>query len=1229
MAPTRKISLVPIVLFCVLVTLVVAKVANFFRPVQLLPQSQTIPVAAPETPQATPDPTKVRIIAQLAGPTAAATAGQQSSSVSNTCSATPPEEEDDKIEACKDGSVDIASYINPSCGGAGQSCGTVVSSSVTLTNSYIGNVTNEVIDLGGGLIKQKSNDIFFLYKNDGTHVSLLQDTIWGGGPAGGFFTCDGTNEQAFYRVYDGNGNWGNKQYPNTASCGTEFANTGVLHTYKKVSDAGLDINNPSTPPDVPESQLTACTVSGQTGIVSGNSAKLIFQGPAKCNGVDFDMIAVQNVSGSGAGEVNMYCKDKATGQGKGLCAFYQEIDFSKPENKPTSWTADKDICALSAGGSRAKLPTYFEYNINRECGQTPNKVFNNFVNEYSVSCMPESDYVLEIVRQAQCGRTGKGCADWNTTGDLRLSAGGSLFGLFRNENAVNSRYNTMNGLKDKNRQESIEAYLTAKVDKIPLSQQAGRTQTTTQNTAEANDLSSYQSPLYKLSTLEQQCDLIYDKLIAVKELCDPFNRIEGEENSECAINQFLPNTSLRYTSMINAMKDPADETKNRCNVLMNPDESNEDAKKLRDQILSIDPAMEVGYRPAFIVVASYVGDPVMTNPQFNSKNLPNGAPDKSNFWQVDYLEVKVPTFGSDFLYRPYDLNPNRPGATYRDPLRFMADMMTTPELQQKYREEEDNDRTAIRQKAFSVVGDLLDTNPDDPAKFLTPGEVIGLGQKPIKCRDKQGVYSPEGCDNIAKALITFINSSNIVPTTPGEGENGASLTRQYSPPRGWLPSSKCEVFEKNLYGNSLLTENPVEEKYRVAEQANTIGSQLAARDVGQYLDKHKEANAETVVNIPDLNGNPAPRAADFGHTQIFFVSPHNYTLLYAQNAMLAMLSDDQKEAFLKNENFNSVMKTVGLDSFTSGREESTYWTLKGTGENGPAGPADPELSDQYTVSADMKRKMENGKTLDSPVMWQVAGSVANIPTRIFAFITNEIGSKMYNFTLGCTGSNATENWLLGKCTAAKPGATPASSPIPPDSNASNQCIKVRVDSTAASSAEFNLRATLPGQQHQTASFAGWDRYFGVADRPQDQHLFYPDCQGGQYCYSYILNSIQGTGLNPYLIIAISLNETGGLISAKPGFVGPHFGCGLGGSGTGGQIISDGSIESKLSCVMDFFSRNSGLSDDEALKLYGYRDGIRNNNLVKIMGILGGENAVGSCNPLTPGAQAAPSDVRTP
>jgi hypothetical protein len=95
-----------------------------------------------------------------------------------------------------------------------------------------------------------------------------------------------------------------------------------------------------------------------------------------------------------------------------------------------------------------------------------------------------------------------------------------------------------------------------------------------------------------------------------------------------------------------------------------------------------------------------------------------------------------------------------------------------------------------------------------------------------------------------------------------------------------------------------------------------------------------------------------------------------------------------------------------------------------------------------------------------------------------------------------------------------------------------------------------------------------------------------------------------------LIMAIALNETGGLISNEPGFIGPHFGCGIDRNNPG--FISAGTIEDKLTCALGFFSRNRNLTSDAALRLYGYANGSRNSNLNKIINIMSEGEYTGTC-----------------
>lgn len=123
-----------------------------------------------------------------------------------------------------------------------------------------------------------------------------------------------------------------------------------------------------------------------------------------------------------------------------------------------------------------------------------------------------------------------------------------------------------------------------------------------------------------------------------------------------------------------------------------------------------------------------------------------------------------------------------------------------------------------------------------------------------------------------------------------------------------------------------------------------------------------------------------------------------------------------------------------------------------------------------------------------------------------------------------------------------------------------------------------------------------------------QHLYEPTC-GGQLCYDYIINQVtaaprcQGKYLNPYLAIAISLNEDGGLVSNKQdGTNIKHFGC----DPYGTQGIAN-TVEAKLSCMITTLANDCSKTEAAALSEYGYLSGGNLNNLV---GLLGGEF---SCN----------------
>jgi len=120
-----------------------------------------------------------------------------------------------------------------------------------------------------------------------------------------------------------------------------------------------------------------------------------------------------------------------------------------------------------------------------------------------------------------------------------------------------------------------------------------------------------------------------------------------------------------------------------------------------------------------------------------------------------------------------------------------------------------------------------------------------------------------------------------------------------------------------------------------------------------------------------------------------------------------------------------------------------------------------------------------------------------------------------------------------------------------------------------------------------------------------QHLFENTCEG-QVCYEYIISQTtanplcQGRYFNPYIAIAIALNENGGLVSNLPdGSNIKHFGCDpFGRLGIGLTPIE------KFRCMINTFSNscNNGLSEEEALERYGYNPSDNLNNLVNILGL---------------------------
>jgi hypothetical protein len=663
--------------------------------------------------------------------------------------------------------------------------------------------------------------------------------------------------------------------------------------------------------------------------------------------------------------------------------------------------------------------SYFEYNIQRSSTDT---IKNNLLDEYSVSCLPKEDYELVKSNFDKCSLI-NGCNKWNVTGDISIDANGKMFGLLRDEKAVVGRTSTTKPTAPK-RTESIEAYLGTSNRSAPSSK-AGPTPVPT-----TKDVDTRQAPLFKLTTLQQQCAFVLNKLIAVKELCQN-NRIEGDvekaqkanpPQNTCALDTKIPGTDTTHLSLLSQVLPSADPTgvADACNKIVNIDEKNEQAKTTKDLVLSVPLAMETAYRPAFIVASTKFEGAKKQEAQNTSfsvnDTINSGDKPTDDYYVVDYFEVKVPAYGSDFIDPKSTITPSNTTANYQkrnlyaDSLRLTADVITNPDSQIAFQENVDNDRQAIRAEAAS---NLQRRGSGDVGGFA-----IGTNREVIYCykKGKLTECTPEGTpgqkydptkDALPPALIEFINAA--IPTQ-NEGKT-------------------CIADEETFYSP--------ENKKKVAEQAKKIGATLDTSDIGDVV-KKKDLKIPFQVNIKDIREGGGISTA----TELYFVSPHNYNLKYAQKSFMSFLTLDQQaklksagvltetksgDLVLSPEQFSPLLKTAINDKFTGNAttREGFIGDSRPTTVTAGTGTDDPN-ENQTKISISAKIVQPKGPDGDKkhPLFWQVAGQVASLPTRLMALVTTPLHSALNDYTLGCKGEFATEDWLLGKCKKKKDETKP-------------------------------------------------------------------------------------------------------------------------------------------------------------------------------------------------------------
>ena len=1030
----------------------------------------------------------------------------------------------------------VFDYVSPRCGSTPGSCPTI-GASVILSDGTreIGNIPNQIVWLNDIDFQQKSGSGSFNYKRESDRVRFAQDNVWGG------FSCT-NGKKAMYRVFEGN-TLGATRYLGSMACGQTVSSNQTLRTYEY---------NPIVE-TAPNGQLNTCTVPNFSDTTNNAGATLIWGGKALCNpGVNgntpFDIIVFKNAFGPGAGEVYVYVKDR------GLAAFYEKLDESQSQNQPSSWNSSTDLCALKSATEKS---TYFEYNLERD---DKNKILNNLYDEYSVSCVPRAVYQLVAENNKRCSELPRGCGNWNTSSELTLSPKGQLFGLLRDEQKAKERAKE-NSPENPSRLESIESYLSSRQvltsgsngtpQSNPTSAASFSQGAASQPVGETIDTSPYQAPIFKNTSPETQCDFIMDKLLAVEELCNPQNRIPGDTPG-CPANANIGKFGFtNELSLLNQIKGQS------CQQLMNPAANDTRGKEIRSAIMSVNPTMETAYRPAFLVVATKVDGETEANSRFKSQGKNSELP----FTQIDYLEIKVPAFGSDFV-QPTSTKSNEKNNSaryFRDPLRLTADLFFSPTEQEKYRKQEETDRNAMRNSGATMYAPIISGTPEQ-----------------VRCRTATGEYTPCNSTNdpLHESLITFINANS-------------ALSPQNLTPAWGLP---CDADEADFYPDP--EKKPAEE----VGDSGSIGSDLKAEDVGNYT-KKTEAVVEIQGQVRDMSKDVKREA---GKTAIFFITPHNYNLQYAQSAFLSLLSPEQQQQLKESAEFPPVLRTGTVANIA---ENPTFASKRGTtppASGAPSGSGAPSSPPQDDVTVKLSLGLlpdQKGEERKIPVLWQSAGHIASLPTRLFTLLSTSINEEVNQYTRGCKGPTATLDWLQGNCEAEDV----AQEDTGEDSydQSAQYCIDWKPQASTIAAIKSAAQSRLAGFGYTTPFRRDTDYYqaryqqvlsvnsqgITVASLgdPTNANYFedfygggrallwtrHPQC-GGKICYDYIMDTCAAAGYNPALCVAMNLSESGGSNWIR--FPGSYdFGC---------LSATPNSISSGLDCIVNkFFGRTALQSMD--------------------------------------------------
>jgi hypothetical protein len=710
------------------------------------------------------------------------------------------------------------------------------------------------------------------------------------------------------------------------------------------------------------------------------------------------------------------------------------------------------------------------------------------------------------------------------------------------------------------------------------------------NTTEKNPISQQiaSSPIYSLLTLEDQCIRQKKMLDVIEKMC-----LKLSDPSTCALNKKIPGTDYSSLTLNTLVKGHPSLT---CKRIANGESLNDEETKIATAIRNTPLYLDKAYRLGFLVVAAELKPPT-TGISFNF--LKWGT--KENDY-VPKHDVRVVAFKLPDTTTNKDKNSD---IYYEEPLLTSRNALLSDEKLNQI----ETDAAAKKQLTrLNTQADLIECGNDDLCQPNT------LSRELVNFVNDR-VEHLETCDANPQDLpfedVKTIKDQAELPT--GEQTNQT------------IPPEKGNVVEQ-------LSKQQINQQYQAKSGSDK-------KDLGafRFLSFKKLGDKEQTSFNTKISS--------------YLIIPQGYELATAEKTLAGLIYTDEE---LKK------MENTAVDSPEF--EYKQYFKLTDTGQEFGESKStqDTGIFDQECI-AKLSQRLNRQPNMDESkqCLIKIETSVRSITDkgetdskeqdrepRIFGarlgFLMRKIqqslfahDSSNYDYVKTC---KTTEEYLQGNCKGDAQSASGVQQPINrlgkcyedcmakpnPDENAcrtscqetAGSCIEVWVSQDQANTFADAIAENLPLQKTATLHFAGWEAYFrGVDGIP---YLFEPACDGSNKCYQYIIDRVlasprsDGLVVNPYLAIAIALNETGGLKStdASAGHRGAHFGCGISSDGSG---ISQDTIENKLSCLMGYFQNNQSLNSNDSLKRYGYVNGNQNGHLTFIIDVVSNYSYQGSCN----------------